>query len=254
MCSNIVYTDINLQRIQTFMRNTEVYDGTSSDSNADDDVSNWRSHWNIGISHQSQFWEGNRFSYYCSHGNFNITERVIEGEAYGYSYPYYPFDDVGIESKATSRSDIPDVGYVKMWSYSDGNEKPNDYYVISENVDGSQIRRFKDNKMGDASIAFLSKYQSDWKDNLRTDGYDITDVDYGDDSLSRKYNIMVVQVNMKASKLSNYFIDIVNTFWIGACTSFDQPSFSNPDTEFMYKITAGHDADHIYHGAMSLYQ
>ena len=255
MCSNIAYTDINLQRIQTFMRNTEIYDGTSSDSNADDDVSNWRSHWNIGISHQSQFGEGNRFLYYCSQGNFNITEKDIEGEAYGYSYPYYPFDDVGIESKATSRSDIPDVGYVKMWSYSDGNEKPNDYYVISEIVDDSQIHRFKDNKMGDASIAFFSKYQSDWKDNLRTDGYDMTDVDYGDDSLSQKYNIMVVPVNMKASKLSNYYINIVDTFWIGACTSFYQPNFfNNPDTSFMYKITTGHDADHIYHGGLSLYQ
>ncbi len=66
--------------------------------------------------------------------------------------------------------------------------------------------------MGDASIAFFSKYQSDWKDNLRTDGYGMTDVDYGDDSLSQKYNIMVVPVNMKASKLSNYYIDMVNTF------------------------------------------
>jgi hypothetical protein len=43
------------------------------------------------------------------------------------------------------------------------------------------LHRFK---MGDASIAFLSKYQSDRKDNLRTDGYDMTGVDYGDDSLS----------------------------------------------------------------------
>ena len=105
-----------------------------------------------------------------------------------------------------------------MWSYSDGNEKLNDYYVISEIVDDSQIHRFKDNKMGDASIAFFSKYQSDWKDNLRTDGYDMTGVDYGDDSLSQKYNIMVVPVNMKASKLSNYYIDITNTYWIGSCT------------------------------------
>jgi hypothetical protein len=86
----------------------------SSDSNADDDVSNWRSHWNITISHPSQFGEGNRFFYYCSQGNFDITGKDIEGESYGYSYPYYPFGDVGIESMATSRSDIPDVGYVKM--------------------------------------------------------------------------------------------------------------------------------------------
>jgi hypothetical protein len=80
--------------------------------------------------------------------------------------------------------------------------------------------------MGDASISFFSKYQSDWKDNLRNDGYDMTDVDYGGDSLSQKYNIMVVPVNIKASKLSNYCIEIVNTFWIGACNSFNQPNFS----------------------------
>jgi hypothetical protein len=116
MCSNIVFTDINLQRIQTFMRTTEVYDGTSSDSNADDDVSNWRSHWNIGISHQSQFGEGNRSLHYCSQGSFNITEKDIEREAYGDSYPYHPFNDVLIESIATSQSDIPDVGYVEMCS------------------------------------------------------------------------------------------------------------------------------------------
>ncbi len=44
-----------IQRMQTYMRNTEVYDGISSDDNADDDVTKWRSHWNIGISQQSQF-------------------------------------------------------------------------------------------------------------------------------------------------------------------------------------------------------
>jgi hypothetical protein len=83
----------------------------------------------------------------------------------------------------------------------------------------------------------------------------MTDVDYGDDSLSQKYNIMVIPVNMKASKLSNYYINIVDTFWIGACTSFYQPNFfNNPDTSFMYKITTGHDADHMSKGGLSLYQ
>jgi hypothetical protein len=49
-------------------------------------------------------------------GHFNITEEDIEEGAYGYSYPYYPFDDVEIESMVTGRSDVPDVRYVKMWS------------------------------------------------------------------------------------------------------------------------------------------
>ncbi len=150
---------------------------------------------------------------------------------------------------------VPDVEYIKMWAYADGNEKPYDFYVISEIVDDSQIHRFKNNKMGDASIAFFSKYQSDWKDNLQTDGYDMTGVDYGDDSLSQKYNIMVVPVNTKASKLSNYYIDITNTYWIGALASFYQPGFfKNPDTDFMYKITSGHDNDHTSKGGLSLYQ
>jgi hypothetical protein len=58
-----------------------------------------------------------------------------------------------------------------MWAYSDGNEEPYDYYVISEIVDDSKIHRFKNNKMGAASIAFFSNYQSDWRDNLRSSEY-----------------------------------------------------------------------------------
>jgi hypothetical protein len=37
-----------------------------------------------------------------------------------------------------------------------------------------------------------------------------------DDSLSHKYNVMVVPVNMKGSKASNYSSALLNTFWIGA--------------------------------------
>jgi hypothetical protein len=45
---------------------------------------------------------------------------------------------------------------------------------------------------------------------------------------------MVVPVNMKGSKASNYSIDLVNTFWIGACTTFYLPNlFDNPDQQFM---------------------
>ena len=60
---------------------------------------------------------------------------------------------------------------------------------------------------------------------------------------------------MKGSKASNYSIDLVNTFWIGACTTFYLPNyFDNPDQQFIYKITSGHEADHIYRGGLSLYQ
>jgi hypothetical protein len=96
------------------MRNTEVYDGISSDDNADDDVTNWRSHWNIGISQQSQFKNKNRYLYYCSQGNYNITDEPgpPDDQVYAYSFQYYPFDGM-FDKMATSRSDIPDVGYTQ---------------------------------------------------------------------------------------------------------------------------------------------
>ncbi len=49
MCTNISYTEANIQKIQAYMRNTEVDYAISSDDNADDDVTNWRSHWNVRI-------------------------------------------------------------------------------------------------------------------------------------------------------------------------------------------------------------
>jgi hypothetical protein len=36
MCTDVSYTEANIQRIQAYMRNTEVYDGISSDNTADD--------------------------------------------------------------------------------------------------------------------------------------------------------------------------------------------------------------------------
>jgi len=258
MCTNISYTEANIQRIQAYMRNTEVYDGISSDDNADDDVTNWRSHWNIGISQQSQFKNGNRYLYFCSQGNYNITDQLgpPDDQVYAYSFPYYPFDGM-FDKMATSRSDIPDVGYTQMWAGNNNmQEIKQDLYVVTEMVDDSQIHRFKDNKNKDASIAFFSKYQSDWRQNVTYDGYDLDGFSLGDDdSLSQKYNVMVVPVNMKGSKASNYSIDIKNTFWIGACTTFYLPNFfNNPDQQFMYKITEGQDGDHISHGGLSLYQ
>jgi hypothetical protein len=257
MCTNISYTEANIQRIQAYMRNTEVYDGISSDDNTDDDVTNWRSHWNIGISQQSQFKNENRCLYYCAQGNYNITSEPgpPDEQVYEYSFPYYPFDLV--DKMATSRSDIPDVEYAQMWSNAGPNIN-NDLYVVTEMVDDSPIHRFKDNKNKDASIAFFSEYQSDWMQNVKYDGYDLDGFSFGDnDSLSQKYNVMVVPVNMKGSKASNYSIDLVNTFWIGACQDVD-PSikalFPVPDTDFMYKLTSGHDDPHRFKGGLSMYQ
>jgi hypothetical protein len=36
---------------------------------------------------------------------------------------------------------------------------------------------------------------------------------------------MVVPMNMKVSNLSNFYIDMETTYWIGACNSFYQPIF-----------------------------
>ncbi len=133
MCTNISYDEANLQRIQIFMRNTEIYDGILSDDKSDEDITNWRSHWNIGISQQTQYDDGNRYAYFCSQGNFNITEQnppVSEQTTYGYASPYYQFSGL-FDKMATSRSDVPDIGYVQMWAVSNGNGKPANLYVLS---------------------------------------------------------------------------------------------------------------------------
>ncbi len=87
---------------------------------------------------------------------------------------------------------MPDVGYVQMWSLSNGLGKLANLNVFSEMVDDSEIRRFKDNKNKDASIALFSKYQRDWLQNVKYDGYD-----GDDDALSQKYNVMVVLREVK---------------------------------------------------------
>ena len=52
--TNMKYTEANIKRIQTYMRNTERYDGTLK-TNEDNDIENWRSHWDIDFSDQ---WAG----------------------------------------------------------------------------------------------------------------------------------------------------------------------------------------------------
>jgi hypothetical protein len=109
--------------------------------------------------------------YYYAQGNYNITSEPgpPDDQVYAYSFPYFLFDL--FDKMATSRSDIPDVGYTQMWSNAGPNIN-NDLYVVTEMVDDTQIHRFKDNKNTDASIAFFSKYQSDWRQNVTYDAYD----------------------------------------------------------------------------------
>jgi hypothetical protein len=49
----------------------------------------------------------------------------------------------------------------------------------------------------------LSKYQSDWRHNVKYDGYDLDGFSLGDDdSLSQKYNVMVVPVKLQIIRLT----------------------------------------------------
>ncbi len=83
--------------------------------------------------------------YYCAQGNYNITSSPgpPDDQVYAYSFPYYPFDGMS-DKMATSRSDIPDVGYTQMWTSDQYIYM--DLYVVTEMVDDSRIHRFKDNK------------------------------------------------------------------------------------------------------------
>ena len=91
-------------------------------------------------------------------------------------------------------------------------------------MDETTIHHFKDNKNKDASIGFYSKYDPDWQSKVNTDG--LNAVSFGDDSLSKQYNVGCYPVSMQ---------------------------FPCPTLDFLYKIGAGHDADHQQHGGYSLY-
>ena len=117
LTTNMVYNEANSKRIQTYMRNTEKYDGVFK-TNEDSDVENWRSHWDIGFSDHGS--NGNsKFMYYAGHGNFCLPQFFPGGDAYNNytqyanSYPYFPYADK-VDVLSTSRSDIPNKGYTEM--------------------------------------------------------------------------------------------------------------------------------------------
>ena len=59
--TNMKYNEDNIKRIQTFMRNTEKYDGNFTD-NEDSDIDNWRSHFDIGTSPSTSNFKNSRRS------------------------------------------------------------------------------------------------------------------------------------------------------------------------------------------------
>eukprot|EP00750_Incisomonas_marina_P024690 INCI5139.35.p1 GENE.INCI5139.35~~INCI5139.35.p1 ORF type:complete len:564 (-),score=78.78 INCI5139.35:62-1687(-) len=194
--TNTKYNEANLQRIQTYMRNTEKYDGILK-SNYHTDVENWRSHWDIGFSdHSGQ--DNTKFMYYCAHGNYNLMQFFPASPAYNNytqyanSYPYFPYADK-VDVLSTTRSDIPNKGYTQM--IVEGDVQPNVANIGTKNSSNLFLQglyniqhsdytthHFKDNKNKDAAIAFYSRYDSSWQSKVNTDGLDTTDLSFGDDS------------------------------------------------------------------------
>lgn len=86
MTTNMKYSQNNMERIQEYMRNTEKYDGVLK-TDQDNDVENWRSHWDIGFSDHGS--NGNsKFMYYGAHGNFCLPQFFPGGDAYN-NYTHY---------------------------------------------------------------------------------------------------------------------------------------------------------------------
>ena len=263
MTTNMKYNEDNLKRIQTYMRNTEKYDGTYTDKDSQDtDTDNWRSHWDVGFSHQSMFgmYNSTRSLYYCGQGNFDLSQSVQADKGntsqYGYAFPYHPYESE-IDVLSSTRSDFPDIGYTQMIcpdedASDDNGDHINGLFVIQA-IYKNVPHRFKDNKNKNAAMALYSRYDKNMKSKLKTDILETHSV--GDDSLSEKYDVAVVPVTMYSNKAPK-LVDITDTYWIGCCKDVAddlKPIFPCPDKSFMYKISAGSNDDKKTHGGYSLY-
>ena len=273
--TNMKYNEDNIKRIQTFMRNTEKYDGNFTD-NEDSDIDNWRSHFDIGTSQQSSPTndDASKWFYYIGQGNFNLASGSLptgdndpKSEAYAYAYPYHPFPDK-CPIRATSRSDIPDVGYTRLYLTSEnieqdetvgqGAQKPilNGLYALAE-FSKTPPHFFKNNKNQDASIAFFSKYDSDWKTKVKLGDIDTDDMDLlKDDSLSEQYNVGCYPVKIYPTDKPKTLYNIESTIWVGKFTTgpADLQTWLNGEPQdFTFKFETGHDNDHEQYGGLSLY-
>ena len=270
--TNMKYNEPNMRRIQEYMRNTEKYDGTLK-TGQDDDIENWRSHWDIGFSdHSAQ--DNSKYMYYCSHGNFYVTQNIIppgtgayqNSTHYANSYPYFPYNDkiqAGGGVLSTSRSDIPNLGYTQMIVQGDVQPIEGDVTTVPgelvymglyniQHMDDDTVHHFKDNKNKDARIAFYSRYDPDWQSKVNIDG--LNSVSFGDDTWAKQYNIGCYPVSIQAHEETLY--DLTDTYWVGCARNVpadQQYLFPCPTTDFLYKIGEGHDDDHKQHGGYSLY-
>ena len=260
--TNMKYNEDNIKRIQTYMRNTEKYDGVLKDGA--DDIENWRSHWDIGFSDHGGHGK-TKHMYYAAHGNFYLDRFFPPAPAfqnwtqYSNSFPYFPYKSE-VDVLSTSRSEVPNVGYTQMVVQGDTIPDPLDpSNLIMEglfNISAikEDVHHFKDNKNGDASIAFYSRYDSNWKNKVNTQNLD--NISFENDSLSKQYNVGCYPVKMKSHSGPDTTYDLTDTYWVGCCKNVPervQGIFPCPDLSNLYKIGEGHDDDHKKHGGYSFY-
>ena len=264
-CTNMTYNEDNIKRIQTYMRNTEKYDGVRTE-NEDSDINNWRSHFDIGFSHQTRTTSNatdqsaSRHMYYCSQGNYNLTSSDSSNPTdYAFARPYFPYSNK-VDSMATSRSDIPDVGYLQMCSNEesiqiDGGHVEGGFCTI-RHFTQAPPHFFKNNKNGDASIAMSSRYNSAWKTKAIGDH-----MTFGScDSLSQQYDVGAYPVTIKsaAPNPAGFELDLDNTFYVGSFNDLDPalvPSFSGDERQpYTYKIVKSTGGAQQTHGGYDFLQ
>lgn len=115
--------------------------------------------------------EKSRYMYYFAHGNYNIASNGPNHTQYpgGLPYNYYPDDGSPIDTLNCPRSDVILNRYTRLYRTDEGimyddddNSVMNGLYTVTSFQ--NQLHLFKDNKNKDNSIAFFSKYNSNWED------------------------------------------------------------------------------------------
>ena len=79
-------------------------------------------------------------------------------------------------------------------------------------------------------------------------------VSFGDDTLSKQYNVGCYPVGMQSHEEVLY--DLTDTYWIGCANNVPadmQYAFPCPTLGFLYRIGPGHDDDHKKYGGYTLY-
>ena len=124
MTTNMKYTKDNVKLIAKYMQNMERYDGDWT-KNLDQDIMNWRVHFDIGMSrHAPATNNDTEQMYHIGQGNCNLDANDVNNPdeffnmEYAGSTPYFPFYDAGDDSGvilSTSGSDIADIGYALGW-------------------------------------------------------------------------------------------------------------------------------------------